>query len=128
VSAATGIRLELDGDLIRHDADRDARPGDTELAVRTLGGRIGLDDAEIRRALELGDRREFEDSALYRRVFELADALERRPLPRAVVPRIALKGPKISRDLTTEWFANRVDERSRRCIARGGQSALEARS
>ena len=39
-------------------------------------------------------------------------------MPRAVVPRIDLQGPKIKRPLTTEWFANRVDERFRRCLAR----------
>lgn len=117
-SIASGIPLALDGDLIRHDADRDAGPGQTELAVRSLGKRLGIGDREIRRALELGDQRKFEDSALYRRVFELAEQLERRALPRAVVPQIALKGPKISRKLTTEWFADRVNERHRRCLAK----------
>jgi hypothetical protein len=39
-------------------------------------------------------------------------------MPRAVLPRIRLEGPKISRNLTTEWYARRVDERFKRCIAR----------
>jgi hypothetical protein len=37
-----------------------------------------------------------------------------------MVPRIELKSPKISRNLTTEWFARRVEERYERCLARGG--------
>ena len=37
---------------------------------------------------------------------------------RAVLPRILLQSPKITRKLTTDWFANRVDERHRRCVAR----------
>jgi len=123
VAVASGIRLELDGDLIRHGGDS-AEPGATELAVRALGKRLGMGDAAIRDALEQGERPEFERSKLYKRAFELADAPAGRRLPRAMVPRIALKSPKITRKLTTEWFANRVDERHRRCVARGADSLL----
>jgi hypothetical protein len=44
----------------------------------------------------------------------LAD--EREPAPRALVPNIRLQSVKISRKLTTEWFARRVDDRYRRCL------------
>ncbi len=117
VSAASGIPLALDGDLIRYGGDAD-KPGSTELAVRTLGPRLDLSDSAIRRALEQGDRADFEETRLYQRLFELAEQIERRPLPRAVLPRIDLKSPKITRSLTTEWFARRVDERQGRCLAR----------
>ena len=127
VSTASGVPLELDGDLVAHDADA-AKPGSTELAVRTLGERLGMSDAAIRRALEQGSGPELERSALYRRVFELAETAARKPLPRAVIPRITLKSPKITRQLTTEWFARRVDERQQRCLARVGmQKPAEAR-
>ena len=123
VAVASGVRLELDGDLIRHGGNA-SEPGSTELAVRALGRRLGLGDAALRKAREQGESAEFERGALYRRVFELADASAGRPLPRAVVPRIALQSPKITRKLTTEWFANRVDDRHRRCVARGAESLL----
>jgi hypothetical protein len=119
VSRASGIPLVLDGDLIRRgSAGRNATPGNTELAVRVLGDRIDASDAAIRRALEAGDGPELERTTVYERVFELADRNEGRPLPRARVPDIALKGPKIARKLTTRWFAERVDTRYRRCLAR----------
>jgi hypothetical protein len=126
VSRASGIALDLDGDLIRHGDDDDGEPGSTELAVRAIGKSLDMDRRAIRRALEQGDGAEFERGTLYKRVFALAEKLERRPLPRAVAPRIALKGPKISRKLTTEWFAKRVDGRYRRCVARGGASSRAA--
>ena len=118
VSTASGIPLDLDGDLVAYDRDESKGPGSTERATRTLGRRLGLDDGDIRRALEQGPTAAFERTTLYSRVFELADRAAQKPLPRAVLPQIALQSPKITRKLTTEWFAKRVDERHGRCLAR----------
>ena len=117
VSHASGIPLALDGDLIRPGASLDD-PGSTERAVRALRPQLDMEDRAIRRALEQGNTLAFEDTDLYRRVFALAEAAERRPLPRAVLPGIALHSPKITRKLTTAWFAKRVDDRWQRCMAR----------
>jgi hypothetical protein len=117
VATLSGEKLALDGDLVLHDAPR-GRIGATESAARLLGPRLEMDDAAIRRALERGDRFEFEETALYRRVFALADAQAGRALPRAVMPRITLESPKITRRLTTEWFATRVQARYQRCVNR----------
>ena len=116
MSVASALPLELDGDLVRGDGS----VGRTEAAVRALGPRLAIDDAAIRRALELEDRTDLEKTRLYTRVFELAEQTGRRPLPRALVPKIELHSPKITRPLTTEWFAHRVDERYRRCLGRAG--------
>lgn len=115
VSQASGIPLALDGDLVRPGSDQ---PGSTELAVRVLAPRLRMSASEIHGALEAGEQAGFERSALYQRVFELADTVEGRALPRAVLPRIQLHSPKITRKLTTEWFAERVNERYRSCLAR----------
>jgi len=119
VSVASGIALELDGDLVVPGGDR-AKPGSTEAAVRSLAPRLDLADSDIRRALEQESRPDFEQTRVYTRVFELAEQAGKRPLPRAVLPRIRLQSPKITRPLTTEWFARRVDERYQRCVARAG--------
>lgn len=127
VSRASGIRLALDGDLL--PADASDTPGATERAVRALAGRLALRDAQIRAALARGDSEEFAQTALYERVFALADALEHGALPRAVVPQIALKGPKITRKLTTAWYANRVEQRYAGCLARfAGAPSVAARA
>jgi len=121
VSVASAMPLELDGDLVRGDGT----VGRTEAAVRTLAPRLGMDDTAIRRVLELEDRVELEKTPLYPRVFELAEQIGRQPLPRATVPRIELHSPKITRPLTTEWFAHRVDERYGRCLARAAGRAAQ---
>ena len=118
VSLASGIPLALDGDLISYDSDQ---PGATELAVRSMARHLELDDSDIRRALEKGESVDFEQTTLYQRVFARAQKITHQKLPRAVLPRIALKSPKITRKLTTEWFATRVDQRYRECLAKAGR-------
>ncbi|MEO6680985.1 MAG: DUF1615 domain-containing protein [Pseudomonas sp.] len=116
VSRVSGIALALDGDLIRYDS---IMPGTTELAVRTLGKQLGMRNPTIRDQLEKGKSLEFEETRLYQKVFALADKAEGRQLPRAMLPGIVLESPKITRKLTTAWFAKRVDERYQRCMAKG---------
>ncbi|MET1070796.1 MAG: DUF1615 domain-containing protein [Pseudomonas prosekii] len=117
LSRASGIPLALDGDLIHYGS---IMPGTTELAVRALGKQLGMRNPTIRDQLEKGNSLEFEETKLYQRVFALAEQAEGRALPRAVLPGIVLQSPKITRKLTTAWFAKRVDERYRRCMAKGG--------
>ena len=116
LSVASGLPVTPDGDLLPHASD--ALRGETERAVSTLAGRLGLSEAAIRSDLEKGENADFAKTALYERVFAYAERLDKRTLPRAAVPRIELHSPKFTRRLTTEWFANRVDERHRRCLAR----------
>ena len=119
-SIASGKELVLDGDLIDHSAGPSGPPGNTEKAVRALGPGLGLSDATIRKELEKGDSEAFDRSPLYRGVFELAQKRSEAKLPRAIVPKIRLRSPKITRNLTTQWFAERVESRHRRCLQRAG--------
>lgn len=115
VARATGMKLALDGDLIVYGSDK---AGATELAVRTLSAQIDMSDRAIRRDLEKGDKLEFEKSELWKQVFALADKQAGRRLPREILPGIRLESPKITRNLTTAWFAQRVNARYQQCMAR----------
>ena len=117
VALATGTVLALDGDVLNPGAPLD-KPGQTERAVRMLSAELDMDERAIRKALERGDRLDFDDTGLYAKVFALAEARARKPLPRAMIPGIKLESPKITRELTTAWFATRVDELYQRCLAR----------
>ena len=116
LSVASGLPVTPDGDLLPRASG--APRGETERAAATLAARLGLSEAAIRRDLERGDDGGFEKTVLHERVFAYAEQLDKRTLPRAVVPRIDLQSPKFTRKLTTDWFAKRVDERHRRCLAR----------
>ena len=120
LAMVSGEKLALDGDLV---VPRSSNPGDTEQAARAIASKLNLDNAQIRRDLEAGSARDFENTATYRRVFEMADARGGKPLPRAVVPNIDLQSPKFTRRLTTQWFAERVVQRHRQCLARGKRNA-----
>ncbi|MEH8196020.1 DUF1615 domain-containing protein [Aeromonas allosaccharophila] len=113
VSRLSGKTLALDGDLIRYDSDL---PGNTELAVYTLANRVNMSKQAIHQSLKLGDTAEFAETDLYHRIFTLADKQAGKRQPRAILPGIVLKSPKITRNLTTAWFAKRVDDREQRCV------------
>jgi len=99
---------------------KDGKPAgessDTLRALLALGPRLQLSAAEIERDLKLEKSFAFEQSTLYRRLFTTADATRQENWPRELLPRIELKSPKITRQLTTEWFARRVDDRYRSCL------------
>jgi Protein of unknown function (DUF1615) len=114
-SIASGVPLVADGALLPHDSDSN-NPGATELALRTLAMQFKLSNGSIHDVLSEGRTKALESTALYQRVFALAEQRAGHPLPRAVVPRINIVGPKIKRHLTTDWYAHRVDDRFKRCL------------
>jgi hypothetical protein len=114
VSRASGVKLALDGDLIAYGS---SAAGKTEMAVRKLAGKLDMGDSEIRHQLEQSDSQSFEKTKLYQRVYALAEQKSGKALPREMLPGIQLESPKITRNLTTAWFAKRVDDRRARCMA-----------
>jgi predicted small lipoprotein YifL len=117
VAKLSKTTLALDGDLVLHGSSaNDASK--TELATRSLTQRLELSESVIRRDLERGAEEDLAATRTYTRVFELAEQSGLRALPRAVVPQIRLQSAKITRKLTTEWFANRVNDRYGQCLAR----------
>jgi hypothetical protein len=74
LAQVSGTKLALDGDLV-HPGQSQA--GETEAAARSLSRELGLDNSRIRHDLEQGKGRDFEQTPLYRKVFELADRPQR---------------------------------------------------
>lgn len=112
-------KLSEDGDLLRY---RDGAPSgevsQTERALYKLAARLGMSEAAILRDLKLEKASGFYQSALYQKVMNLADQKAGRPVAREAFPQIRLQSPKITRKLTTEWFAKRVEWRYENCLKR----------
>ena len=117
VNVLTHAKLATDGDLLLQ-GELENEPSSTELAIRGIGTKLEMSDTAIRRDLEREKIASFADTKLYNRVFALADKGRKQPLPRAALPKIKLQSAKITRNLTTEWFAKRVDQRYEQCLAK----------
>lgn len=119
IARATGRKLAPDGDLLRYRGDT---PSDdvstTEAALRTLAGPLQLSVRQIRNDLLREKSADFSRTRLYQRLWPLAERRAGRALPRQQMPDILLQSPKIQRKLTTAWFAQRVEGRYDRCLAR----------
>lgn len=113
----SGKDLTLDGDLLSYK-DGKVYPSTTQSAVISQGGKLGMGQGEILRDLKLEKSAAFGQSELYRKTYALADQRFGKPAAREQLPQIDLKSPKITRKLTTEWFAKRVDGRYQGCLAR----------
>ncbi|WP_460533892.1 DUF1615 domain-containing protein [Chitinimonas naiadis] len=112
-------KMALDGDLLRYEQGQPSKtPSSTQGALRRLAGKLQLSHAEIDRDLALEKLGGFDQTPLYKRLYELADKAAGKPVARAALPQIRLNSPKITRKLTTEWFAKRVDWRYQTCLSR----------
>ena len=119
LSRLAGKPLVLDGDLLRYvNGQPSDKASSVENMARSLAGELKMNPAEIRRDLLLEKTPAFNRSPLFTRVFAQADKVTGETLPRQAMPQIDLKSPKISRKLTTEWFARRVEGRYRSCLSR----------
>jgi hypothetical protein len=117
VTKLTGQELVLDGDLLRYSGGVPTGVSGTQTAVYGLAGKLGMSQDEILRDLKQEKLAAFGQSELYKKTFALIEK-NGQTQPRAAMPQIDLKSPKITRKLTTEWFANRVKWRYETCMAR----------
>ena len=108
--------LQLDGDLLAYRSG--VHTGATRSALLRLSPRLQLSPEAIQTDLEQEKEAAFASTALYRRVFALADHKLGKPLPRAILPDIPLVSPKIRSRITTAWFAGRVNMRYGSCMQR----------
>lgn len=115
VSRLTGTELALDGDLVYYSGFKISQ---TERASKSLRERLDMSEGAIRRDLAAGNTPDFDRTTLYRRLYRLADAQAGERVARQILPGIKLESPKITRDLTTAWFAQRVQSRWEDCMAR----------
>jgi hypothetical protein len=122
VASLSGEPLALDGDLLSYDGTGSAlpMPSNTEKAIRLVISRFDLNipDRQLRADLSLEKQDSFADTATFKSIRELYRQQTGTEPPFAVIPQLRLSGLKITRPLTTEWYANRVNDRYQNCMSR----------
>jgi hypothetical protein len=118
----TGVKLALDGDLLAYQKNGEPRDEDSASAraAQTFAARFapGLSARDVRRDLLTEKTLAFEETATFRAIKTAAAQQVAGPMAYAVLPDVALTSPKLSRTLSTAWFAHAVDRRYQGCLAR----------
>ena len=110
-------KLKQDGYLMSYNGTMPTNDiTDSQRALFGLAGKLGLSQAQIQSDLKQERYAAFAQTPTYTRFYALAEQVAGKPLPREALPQIKLVSPKITRKLTTEWFAKRVDGRYQDCL------------
>lgn len=117
LTMASGVPIVTDGDLLTYK-DSEQTSSATQAALQSIAAKANLSQATVSADLKKEKEAAFYQTSTYNNIFSLAEGIHKREIPRALLPQIELKGPKIQRQLTTAWFANRVNTRMIGCILR----------
>jgi hypothetical protein len=114
-----GIKLALDGDLLRYQ--KDGSPSDDEsqtlAALRTFRQQHPKDLSERQlRAETLLEKTEGFELTTTWRTLKAAYAARFGAPDYAILPDVVLESPKMTRKLSTAWFAESVDRRFQACL------------
>lgn len=111
--------ISQDGDLLIY-RNNDGRLSESQQLARQLAQRYKLEltGRDIDHDLGKEKERSFEETQTYKQFMSLYQAKLGKEPAYARLPEIHLKSDKISRDLTTGWFAERVNSRFNTCKSR----------
>ena len=118
VSQLSGKPLNADGDLIAHQPENSNQVSQTQNAVMQLFAKKmpTMTVQSIAQDLALEKNLDFEKTTTYQTVAQWYAQKYKKVIAQQI-PKISLKSEKITRNLTTEWYANSVNRRYQQCLA-----------
>lgn len=112
--------LDLDGDLLLYNKNGQARIANSqsERALLQVFNQynIVITQRQIRTDLKKEKTKKFEETQTYLAVKKLYQEQTHKQAPYAIMPKVVISGPKLSRDYNTNWFATRVNGRYDTCM------------
>ncbi|OOR91689.1 hypothetical protein B0181_02695 [Moraxella caviae] len=122
-----GTKISIDGDLLLYKDGRAlGKKSETETAlIRLLAtAPTPVDSKQIRSDLRKEKTARFEETITYRTVSEMFKQKTGREASYAIMPKVVISGPKLSRDYDTNWFATRVNNRYETCLSTAKKAKL----
>ena len=112
--------LDLDGDLLLYNKSGKPRLANsqTEKALLHVFNQhhIVITARQIRSDLKKEKSKKFENTQTYIAVKKLYQEITGKEPEYAIMPKVVISGPKLSRDYNTNWFASRVNGRYDTCM------------
>ncbi len=122
VSELTRLPLTRDGDLLLYDAEGQPRDEDSRTLTALLAFRARhapkLSERQLRRDVLKEKQADFEETDTWRAVKQAYEQVTGKRPEYAQLPEVIIRSPKLSRELTTGWYAHSVDQRFQQCLAR----------
>lgn len=122
VSELTRLPLTRDGDLLLYDAEGQPRDEDSRTLTALLAFRARhapkLSERQLRRDVLKEKQADFEETDTWRAVKQAYERVTGKHPEYAQLPEVIIRSPKLSRELTTGWYAHSVDQHFQRCMAR----------
>lgn len=120
LATLTGKKLALDGDFLGYGADGEVADDQTQTmeAVRLFRERFAPRISDRRAHLDARQEKAlaFENTETYRAIKSVFATRMGTVPPYATLPQVTLESPKLSRKLSTSWFAESVDRRHQACL------------
>ena len=114
--------LDLDGDLLQYNKDgavRLQKSGTEQVLMQLFSTDPTAPSAgDIRADLKKEKTQDFENSATYQYVVDKYESQTGQKALYAIMPKVVISGPKLSRDYNTNWYAERVNGRYLQCMQR----------
>ena len=123
----SGEKIDIDGDLLLYkDGSPLAKKSATEAAAIALlaTAPTPVSERQIRNDFKKEKTQAFEQTVTYQTINKMFYDKMGRKAAYAIMPKVVISGPKLSRDYNTNWFATRVDQRYQTCMATAKKQRL----
>jgi uncharacterized protein DUF1615 len=122
LSVLVGTKLVPDGDFLAYDRAGGVLDVETKSLAALLAFRAEfapeLNERRVRADVRQEKQLDFESTDTYQAIKRVYQSRQGAIPPYARLPEVMLHSPKISRNLSTAWFAESVDKRFTRCLGR----------
>lgn len=114
LSKLSQMAVDSDGDLQAYQ--KSANAGQTYAALAAIMDKLNLSSVQIQGDLKKEKTQAFETTQTYQNLKALYEKNTGKPMPYAVMPKVVIAGPKLSREYSTNWYAQAVQKRYDKCL------------